>query len=184
MRLRISCGCLSIVWWIVAILPKLGSASSILFFECSTLWIISSSSLNVRFFCWLLPSSGLASSFSSQPFSSAVSISLSSLSSSVRMSESSRKVAGSLIPESAVFFLDFFYWNKVDLQRCVNFCCTARWLSYTYITFLFIFFSVMVYHKILKSSLCYRVGPCCYSRCVWNLRLLAPNSRLSLPSAP
>ena len=31
-----------------------------------------------------------------------------------------------------------FYWSVVDLQDCVNFCCTANWFSYTYI-FFFIF---------------------------------------------
>ena len=34
------------------------------------------------------------------------------------------------------FFLSFFsfnfYWSRVDLQCCVNFRCTAKWISHTY----------------------------------------------------
>ena len=31
------------------------------------------------------------------------------------------------------FWFLIFYWSIVDLQCCVNFCCTAQWFSYTYI---------------------------------------------------
>ena len=38
-----------------------------------------------------------------------------------------------------IIFLDSFYCRIVDLQCCVNFCCIAEWVSYTYI-FFFAFF--------------------------------------------
>ena len=53
----------------------------------------------------------------------------------------------------------FFNWSIVDLQCCVNFWCTAKWFSYTYIyIFSFIFFSIMVYYRILN------IVPLLYSR--------------------
>lgn len=60
-------------------------------------------------------------------------------------------------------FLDFFYWNIVDLQCCVNLCSAENWFSlyiYKYIlhiyTYIFSYFSMMVYHRlfgILPSAL-------------------------------
>ena len=29
-------------------------------------------------------------------------------------------------------FLKNVYWSIVDLQRCITFCCTTNWISYTY----------------------------------------------------
>ena len=56
-----------------------------------------------------------------------------------------------------VFF--FFNWSIFDLQCCVNFCCTAKWLSYTY-TYTFSYFIYTLFHY--GSSLCYTVGPVVY----------------------
>ena len=50
-----------------------------------------------------------------------------------------------------ILSLNVSYWSIVDLQCRVNFCCTAKWSSYTYTyTFFFTFFSIMVYHRILN----------------------------------
>ena len=63
------------------------------------------------------------------------------------------------LARSGNFFKNLFYWSIVDLQFMmfflkhlylwcfVNFCCTAKWFSYTYIyiyiyIFLFIYFSL------------------------------------------
>ena len=48
-----------------------------------------------------------------------------------------------------LFLIFFLNWSIVDLQCCVNFCCTATWVSYIYI-FLKIFFSIVVYHRIFN----------------------------------
>ena len=43
----------------------------------------------------------------------------------------------------------------VDLQRCANLCCRAKWLSYTHLYILLkIFFSIMVYHRIFSIVPC------------------------------
>ena len=36
-------------------------------------------------------------------------------------------------PSAAIFFEYCFIWSIVDLQRCVKFCCIAKWFSYMYI---------------------------------------------------
>ena len=58
----------------------------------------------------------------------------------------------------------FFNWSKIEFQCCMNFCCTVKWLSYTYICILFhILCHYGLSQDIESSSLCYTVGPCCLS---------------------
>ena len=33
----------------------------------------------------------------------------------------------------------YFNWSPVDLQCCVNYCCIAKWFSYSYICILFLY---------------------------------------------
>ena len=63
---------------------------------------------------------------------------------------------GSLFPfpvcnvdESSCKMLLTYSW----FTSCVNFCCTVKWFSYTYI-FFFIFFSIMVYYKRMNILPC------------------------------
>ena len=69
------------------------------------------------------------------------------------------------------FFLDLFLFFKkfillfsiVDLQCCIKFCCTEKWLSYTYVH-MYILSHILFCHGLSQvieySFLCYTVGPC------------------------
>ena len=79
------------------------------------------------------------------------------------------------------FFLKkfMFSWSIVDLQCCVNFFGTAKWLSYPYDMhmFFFIFFSIMVYLRILSIVPCAIQWTLLFTLSVCNsLPLLTPHS--------
>ena len=54
-----------------------------------------------------------------------------------------------------------FYWNIVDLQHCVSFCCPViQWYIYIH-TLFFIFFYIIVCHRMLN------IGPCAVQRALF-----------------
>ena len=62
--------------------------------------------------------------------------------------------------EHTLFF--FFILLKYSWFKCVNFCCTTKWLSYTYIH-PHILFHYRLSQDIEHRSLCHTVVPCCLS---------------------
>ena len=56
----------------------------------------------------------------------------------------------------------FFNWSEVDLRCCVNFCYIQKSDSVIYILF-HILFHYGLSQDIEHSSLCYTIGPCCFS---------------------
>ena len=55
-----------------------------------------------------------------------------------------------------------FYWHTADWHRCVNFCCTAKWLC----SHIYLLFHALFYYGLSQdsepSSLCSAVGPAGY----------------------
>ena len=53
-----------------------------------------------------------------------------------------------------VLFFKRFDWSLVDLQYCVSFRCTAKWISYTLYPFFLRFFSLTGRYRILSRVFC------------------------------
>ena len=85
--------------------------------------------------------------------------------------------------------LIYFYRSIINLQCCVNFRCTAKWFSYTYIYIYFfqILFPYRLLQNIEYSSVCYTIGPCWLSIlfiAVCTCQSQAPNLSLLPPTPP
>ena len=72
-------------------------------------------------------------------------------------------------------FFNLFYWSIVDLQCCVNFCCTAQWFSYTYI-YIYILVHILFHYSlsqdIIYSSLCCFLSILYVIVCQWTFSFL------------
>ena len=88
-----------------------------------------------------------------------------------------------IISASIHSILFLFYWSTVDLQCCVNFCCTAKWFSYIHIYIysfsysfpLWFITGYWIWFPVLYSRTLSLSHPLCNS-----LHLLIPNSQ-SIP---
>ena len=68
------------------------------------------------------------------------------------------------------------FWNTVDLQCHVNFCCSAKWFNHTH---LYILFPYGLSKDIIYSSLCYIVATCLHRCNSYSNSLVAP--KMSFP---
>ena len=75
-------------------------------------------------------------------------------------------------------FKIIFYWSRVYLQYCANFCGTAKWPRHTYIYILLILSSITFHHKWLDiiPVLYSRVSLPIHSKCS-SFHLLIPTSQ-------
>ena len=72
------------------------------------------------------------------------------------------------------------FWNTVDLQCHVNFCCTAKWFNHTHLRILFhILFCYGLLKDIIYSSLCYIVATRLFRCNSYSHSLVAP--KMSFP---
>ena len=64
------------------------------------------------------------------------------------------------ILKSFFFFLNLcFYWSIVDIQCCVSYLVYSQVIELYTHTHIYIFFFIMVYHRLLNIVHCYTVGP-------------------------
>ena len=68
------------------------------------------------------------------------------------------------VPHLYFIFYFNFYWSVVDLQCCISFRCTAKWISYTY-TYIhsFRFFSHIGHYRVLSIEFPVLCSPPLYS---------------------
>ena len=98
-----------------------------------------------------------------------------------KMLSQTRKKMKCLSHQTLVSFIFKFYWSTVDLQCCVNVCCTAKWFSDTWILF-HILFHYGLSQDIEYNSLLYRRTLLFIYSLSNSLHLLIPNSQYPPPT--
>ena len=92
--------------------------------------------------------------------------------------------SGNLIFSESVYNDIKFFLLKYSWFKMLCFCCTVKWLRYTYIYILFHILFIMVYHRVLNMVPCAVQQDLVYLSYMWQFASAHPKLRVQPPSLP